>query len=366
MSFEFEDSICSIETSDNTDVANSMTFKVPSPNDLKSVLSLPLDLEHSIQRFRSVIADILSFRDQRWLMIVGPCSIHDPKAALEYAHNLKRLSEEVADEIFIVMRVYCDKPRSILGWKGIKNDPDMCGGCNISKGLEITRRLMLDIASIGVPIACEFLDCFSQFYYGDLPAWVAIGARTSESQVHREIASSFDVAVGFKNDTSGDVVGAVNSVVSSRSSHSFLSIDSDGKVLGRLSRGNPHTHLVLRGGKGGPNYDKQTMEKVRDLRDLHSIHFAVIVDCSHDNSNKRYELQPLVAKKVIEQYLGCSRHAFVKGLMIESNLSSGKQPLETGGKLAYGVSVTDGCLGFEETAALIREISLALKRKIHV
>ena len=297
--------------------------------------------------------NILDRKDGRLLVIVGPCSIHDPVAAVDYARHLLPLRNELKDRMEIIMRVYFEKPRTILGWKGLINDPHLNNSCDIETGLKVGRRLLLDIVGLGMPVATEFLDPVVPQYLADLVSWAAVGARTTESQTHREMASGLSMPVGFKNGTDGSLETAVNAMKAARSSHSFLGIDPDGRTCIIQTTGNKWGHLVLRGGKHAPNYDERSIAEA--VQQLHAAGLPgeLIVDCSHANSGKKHTRQQTVWDHVIEQQRAGSRA--VIGMMVESNLEEGSQPLtEDLKQLRYGVSVTDACLGWPDTAKLLR------------
>jgi len=287
---------------------------------------------------------------------VGPCSIHDPEAALDYAARLARLSKEVDDRLLLVMRAYFEKPRTTVGWKGLVNDPHLDDSFEVAEGLAIARRLMLDIADLGIGLSTEALDPIAPQYLQDLISWTAIGARTTESQTHREMASGLSSAVGFKNGTDGSLQVALNALQSVASPHSFLGINGAGQVAVMRTRGNPDAHLVLRGGGNGPNYDADSIAAAEAGLVAAGLAPNIMVDCSHANSSKDHDRQPLVARDVAEQIAAGNRS--VIGLMIESNIAAGNQPLQPDRKkLKYGVSVTDACIDWETTEELLREVA---------
>jgi 3-deoxy-7-phosphoheptulonate synthase len=297
---------------------------------------------------------ILSGEDDRMLVIVGPCSIHDPVSALEYAKRLAELSLEVSDRLLIVMRVYFEKPRTTVGWKGLINDPHLDESFDISAGLSLARKLLLDILDLGLPAATEFLDPIVPQYIADLISWAAIGARTTESQTHREMASGLSMPVGFKNATDGSVQTAIDAMGSSRTAHNFLGIDQDGATSIIKTAGNPDSHVVLRGGRNGPNFGPGDVQAAREALRKAGLHPALMVDCSHANSGKDPKRQPEVWRSLNEQ-----RAAGASGLigaMLESHIHFGAQPLGSDpAKLQYGVSITDACMDWETTAALLRD-----------
>ncbi len=311
-----------------------------------------------VQRVRREIGDILAGRDGRLLAVVGPCSIHDPKAALEYARKLKPAADRLARDLLVVMRVYFEKPRTVVGWKGLINDPHLDGSFMVNTGLRIARQLLLDINAAGVPIGTEFLDTTLGQYYADLVSWAAIGARTTESQIHRELASGLSMPVGFKNRTDGDLQVAVDAIVSASHPHWFPSLTREGAPAVLATTGNNECHLVLRGGsRTGPNYTAEAIGHAVELLRKAGAAPRVLVDCSHGNSGKQPQRQTEVAADVARQVAGGSDAIF--GVMIESNLVSGAQKHEPGRPLAYGQSITDACLGFDETLPLLEQLASA-------
>jgi 3-deoxy-7-phosphoheptulonate synthase len=303
---------------------------------------------------REVIQNILDRRDRRLFVVVGPCSIHDPAAAMDYARKLRALAEELSDTLYIVMRVYFEKPRTTVGWKGLINDPHLDDSFKIEEGLHIGRKLLLDILELGLPTSTEALDPISPQYLQDLISWAAIGARTTESQTHREMASGLSSAVGFKNGTDGGLTVATNALQSVAKPHRFLGINRQGQVSVFTTEGNPYGHIVLRGGSTGPNYDSLHIKLCEEALAGAGVPENIMVDCSHANSNKQPELQPLVVEDVTHQILEGNRS--IVGLMIESNLKAGNQSIPADlSKLEYGVSVTDGCIDWETTEACLRK-----------
>jgi len=302
---------------------------------------------------RETVKRILSGEDPRLLVVVGPCSIHDPAGAMEYAHRLAKLREEVADQIYVIMRVYFEKPRTTIGWKGLINDPQMDGSADIQSGLRIARRILLDITSLGLPTATEFLDPVVPQYIAELVSWAAIGARTTESQTHREMASGLSMPVGFKNATDGSLQIAMDAMYSARTPHSFLGIDQEGATSIIRTTGNRYGHVVLRGGRARTNYDAASIaEAVAQLRKA-GLPAGLMVDCSHANSLKQHAKQEEVWQSLIAQR--AEGNTDLIGAMIESNLHEGSQPVgDNPAALKYGVSVTDACVGWETTARLLR------------
>lgn len=301
---------------------------------------------------RETVKAILDGRDQRFMVVIGPCSIHDPIAALEYARRLKALSDRVSDQMFIVMRVYFEKPRTTVGWKGLINDPHLNDTFDIPSGLKLARRILLEVANLGLPAATELLEPITPQYIADLISLAAIGARTTESPTHRQMASGLSMPVGYKNGTDGNLQVAVDAMISSRSQHSFLGIDSEGKTCIVNTTGNPWGLLILRGGRSGPNFEAAHVHEAIEKLKSQKLTPRVMVDCSHANSNKDYTRQKLVWTDVLEQRL--AGNLGVTGLMVESNLFAGTQPLSGDLKnLKYGVSITDPCIGWDETEELI-------------
>ncbi len=311
---------------------------------------------------RATVGEILAGRDDRLLALVGPCSVHDPKAALDYARHLKPVAERLARDLFVVMRVYFEKPRTTIGWKGLINDPHLDGSFMVNTGLRLARQLMYDITELGLPIGTEFLDTTLGQYYADFVAWGAIGARTTESQVHRELASGLSMPVGFKNRTDGDVQVAVDAIVSARHPHCFPSLTREGAPAILSTAGNDQCHLVLRGGKHtGPNYHPQHIAKAVELLARAGAPPVVLIDCSHGNSGKKHDRQPQVAADIAAQVGGGSRA--IIGFMLESNLVGGAQELAAGRPLAYGQSITDACLSFDETTPVLEQLAAAAAQR---
>ena len=324
--------------------------RLPTPDALRRELPLAPELARRVAAQRQAIRDILAGRDDRLLVVVGPCSIHDPEAALEYARRLAELAPRVADRLLPVMRVYVEKPRTTVGWKGLAYDPDLDGSGDMARGLEVSRRLMRDVAALGLPVATELLQPMLAPYLEDLLAWVAIGARTTESQLHREMASGLDAVVGFKNATGGDIGVALDAMRAAAHPHSHFGLDGDGRPMIRDTDGNAHTHLVLRGGHGEPNYQAPHVQAARRALEEAGLTPRLMVDCSHANARKDHRRQSEVLLDVLAQRQAGERA--VAGLMLESHLHEGKQALEPG-RLRPGVSVTDACIGWEATERLL-------------
>jgi 3-deoxy-7-phosphoheptulonate synthase len=310
---------------------------------------------------RAEIHDILSGKDDRVLVVVGPCSIHDPKAALEYAKLLKVLKDELKDELLIVMRVYFEKPRTTVGWKGLINDPDLNSSFNINKGLRAARKILVDVATLGVPAATEYLDLISPQYISDLVAWGAIGARTTESQGHRELASGVSCPIGFKNSTDGTIKIAIDAIRAAMSPHHFLSLTKAGHSAIFSTTGNDDVHIILRGGNGRPNYDAVSVEQVAEGLKKAQLRPNIMIDFSHDNSLKQCQRQLIVGDDVAGQ-IATGDHR-IMGVMIESHLKAGNQSVIEGQELVYGQSITDGCLSWEDTAPLLRTLAQAVQKR---
>lgn len=331
-----------------------------TPDELKRDLPLSDKAADTVMQGRQAIRNILDGKDHRLFIVVGPCSIHDTKAAMEYAGRLRQLADELSDTLCLVMRVYFEKPRTTVGWKGLINDPHMDDTFCIEKGLHIGRRLLQDINELGLPAATEALDPISPQYLHDLIAWSAIGARTTESQTHREMSSGLSSPVGFKNGTDGGLTVAINALHSVASPHSFLGINREGRAAIINTRGNPYAHVVLRGGNGKPNYDSVSVALAeRELKKA-KVSNNIMIDTSHANSNKDASLQPLVIENVTNQILEGNRS--ITSLMIESHLHFGNQSIPKDlSQLKYGVSVTDGCISWETTEQALRQMRDKLK-----
>lgn len=308
---------------------------------------------------RDRIRNILYNEDRRLLVIVGPCSVHDVDAALEYGQKLAVLRQELSDSLEIVMRVYFEKPRTNIGWKGLINDPHLDSSFDINTGLRLARKLLLDLAQMGLPAATELLDPITPQYIADVISWTAIGARTTESQTHREMASGLSMPIGFKNNTDGSLLAAMNAMVAASRPHHFLGINHHGLASIVATTGNPDGHLVLRGGKNGPNYESVHVEQAaKELADL-GLNPRMMVDCSHANADKDHKRQAIVLDRIAEQIEAGSRH--ILGAMIESHLVEGKQPIPNDlSQLTYGQSITDACVNFETTTVMLRKLAAAI------
>jgi 3-deoxy-7-phosphoheptulonate synthase len=332
-----------------------------TPEELWRAQPMSEAVKNTVAQSRGVIRDILDRKDPRLFVVVGPCSIHDPEAAMDYARRLQQLAQELSDTLYIVMRVYFEKPRTTVGWKGLINDPYLDDSFKLEEGLHLGRRLLLDILELGLPTSTEALDPISPQYLQDLISWSAIGARTTESQTHREMASGLSSAVGFKNGTDGGLTVATNALQSVASPHRFLGINRQGQVAVFTTKGNKYGHIVLRGGSAGPNYDSVHIKLCEQALEKAGVPVNVMVDCSHANSSKQPELQPLVVENVANQILEGNRS--IVGLMIESNLKAGNQPIpENLQDLEYGVSITDGCIDWETTETCLRAMRDKLKQ----
>jgi len=346
----------------DTHAVENINIEVPeiliTPAELKRSIPLSDKAHDTISKGRRDIENILERKDHRVVVVVGPCSIHDLKAAHEYAERLKVLAEKVSDTLLVVMRVYFEKPRTTTGWKGLINDPFMNDSFKITDGLHIGRQLLHDILEIGLPTATEALDPISPQYMQDLIAWSAIGARTTESQTHREMASGLSSSIGFKNGTDGSLTVAINALQSVASPHRFLGINSEGSVSIITTKGNPYAHVVLRGGNGKPNYDSVSVSICEQELVAAGIAPNIMVDCSHANSNKDHNLQPLVLDNVANQIV--EGNTSIIGVMMESHLKGGNQKLSSNlDEMEYGVSVTDACIDWETTEAAL--VSMADK-----
>ncbi|AFN78367.1 3-deoxy-7-phosphoheptulonate synthase [Stutzerimonas nitrititolerans] len=343
---------------DDLNVASNDTLI--TPEQLKHELPLTASALQTVSHGRQVVRDILDGKDHRLFIVVGPCSIHDLKAAREYAERLKVLAEKVSDSLFLVMRVYFEKPRTTVGWKGLINDPFMDDSFKIQDGLHIGRKLLLELAEMGLPTATEALDPISPQYLQDLISWSAIGARTTESQTHREMASGLSSAVGFKNGTDGSLTVAINALQSVSSPHRFLGINQAGGVSIVTTKGNSYGHVVLRGGNGKPNYDSVSVALCEQELGKASIRPNIMVDCSHANSNKDPALQPLVMENVANQIVEGNQS--IIGLMVESHLGWGNQSIpKDRSELRYGISVTDACIDWDTTEKAVLSMHAKLK-----
>jgi len=330
------------------------------PSAVKRELPLTEAAARTVEGARGAIREVLHARDpKRLVVVVGPCSIHDPEQALEYARRLRPLATAHERELVLLMRTYFEKPRTTVGWKGFLNDPHLDGSCDVAEGIRLGRGLLLQILALGIPCATELLDPVTPQYLADCISWAAIGARTSESQTHREMASGLSMPVGFKNGTDGTVTGAANALISARRPHSFFGVDAEGRASVVQTRGNADIHLVLRGGRDGPNYAPQHVAEAARSVEGEDVARPVMVDCSHDNSAKDHARQGLVVRSILEQVR--AGQPALMGLLVESNLRPGSQKWTPGARLEPGVSITDACIGFEETEALLAEAAAAVR-----
>ncbi len=337
----------------------SLTPLVP-PREVKAALPASPVAADTVRAARAAVRDLVHGRDRRRLLaVVGPCSIHDEAAAIDYAERLRALAAETEDALLLVMRTYFEKPRTTIGWKGLINDPRLDGSCDIGHGLALARRILLQISELGLPCASEILDPVTPQYLADLLSWAAIGARTTESQTHREMASGLSMPVGFKNGTDGNLETAANALVSAAHPHGFLGVDESGATAVVRTRGNRDGHLVLRGGGGHANYDAASVAAAARLAAARGVARGVLVDCSHDNSGRDPALQGEACRAVLDQWR--SGQGALLGVMLESHLEAGRQDWGLGTPLAYGVSITDACIGWEETERLLREAADAVR-----
>lgn len=336
-----------------TENVNIQLFtKLDPPKALKERLPPSSQTINLIRNTRQEIKDILDGKDKRLLCIVGPCSIHNIEEALEYGKKLKKIASKVNNKLLIIMRVYFEKPRTTIGWKGLINDPNLDGSCHVNYGLFLARRLLLDLNQLGLPCGYEMLDTITPQYISDLISWSAIGARTTESQVHRQLVSGVSMPVGFKNGTGGSKKLAVDAVLSAQYPHCFMGITNDGQAAICWTRGNHHCHIILRGGSKGPNYSSDDIEEAKELLRKNKVPQNIMIDCSHGNSWKDYRNQPKVLREIIKQ-----NRKNIIGFMLESNLKEGNQKLISGIKPAYGISITDSCMSIETTEELLMEIA---------
>jgi len=332
---------------------------VVTPTELKKELPLPESVRELVANSRQTVKDILDGKDDRLFAVVGPCSIHDTELALEYGKRLKALADEVSEQIFIIMRVYFEKPRTTVGWKGLINDPHLNGSFEIEDGLRKARKLLIHLSEIGLPLATEALDPISPQYLQDTITWTAIGARTTESQTHREMSSGLSSPVGFKNGTDGSLDVAVNAMKSVVSGHAFLGINPQGQVAITKTKGNQYGHVVLRGGGGKPNYDSVSIALCEQALEKAKLPTNIVVDCSHANSNKDHNVQPLVLDDIAHQIKDGNRS--ICGVMIESNINEGNQSIPDDlSQLKYGVSVTDACISWESTVKSLNKMASTL------
>jgi 3-deoxy-7-phosphoheptulonate synthase len=349
-------------TQANLENINVTSFdNMPTPEELHTLLPLTELAGDVVEQSRNTLRKILDRQDPRLFVVVGPCSIHDPVAGLDYARRLIALQEEVKDTMLLVMRVYFEKPRTTTGWKGFINDPYMDDSFQVNQGMEKARQFLLDVCELGLPTATEALDPISPQYLGDLIAWTAIGARTTESQTHREMSSGLSTPVGFKNGTDGDISIAINAILSASHPHSFLGLNGQGRVSIVRTRGNQYGHVVLRGGDGRPNYDTVSVAMAQQALVKAKLAPNIVIDCSHANSYKKPELQTLVMADVINQIANGNKS--IVGVMIESNIAEGNQKIPSDlSELKYGCSVTDACVDWATTEVMLRDADKRLKK----
>ena len=328
-----------------------------SPAILMEELPLGEASAQTIKDARGDIKQILRGDDDRLIVIAGPCSIHDPNAAIEYAQRLRVVMKQFKSELFVIMRVYFEKPRTTVGWKGLINDPHLDDSFDINSGLRIARKLLLDISDLGIPTGCEFLDTISPQFYADLVSWGAIGARTTESQVHRELASGLSMPIGFKNGTDGNIQIAVDAIRAAAHQHHFLSVTKQGISAIVQTKGNHHCHVILRGSSTGPNYDKNSISETIERLKSYGLHQRVMVDCSHGNSNKDFRQQSSVVENISQQIMDGSTS--IAGVMLESNLVEGNQKSPD----IYGKSITDGCISWEDTVEILHTLASSVKHR---
>ena len=332
-----------------------------TPQELFDELPLDGDRVEVLLNGRAAAHAVLDGDDDRLMVVVGPCSVHDFDAAREYAERLSAESKRLGDDLLVVMRVYFEKPRTTIGWKGLINDPHLDGSGDVNTGLRLARRFLLEVLGLGVPVGCEFLDPITPQYISDLVSWGAIGARTTESQIHRQLGSGLSMPVGFKNGTDGNVQVAVDAVRAAAARHAFPGIDADGRSAILHTRGNSDCHIILRGGKSGPNFDAESVAHATELLRGSSLPERVVIDMSHDNSGKRAERQPEVARAVAEQV--AAGDPTINGVMIESFLIEGNQPAGPRETLTYGQSITDACIGWETTVQVLDELAAAARAR---
>jgi len=330
------------------------TVPLITPLDLHDEVPLGDELAQSVAAGRQAVTDVLNGVDDRLLVVVGPCSVHDAKAALEYAERLRPVAERLADGLLVVMRVYFEKPRSTLGWKGLINDPGLDGSGDVNRGLRTARKLLVQVTELGLPVGCEFLDPITPQYIADTVGWGAIGARTVESQVHRQLSSGLSMPIGMKNRPDGSITTAVDAIKAAAVPHVFTGIDHDGAPAILHTRGNPDCHLVLRGSDSGPNYDAESVAGAQELLRKAGLPERVVVDASHGNSRKDHRRQPVVAEEIGAQVAAGNRA--IVGVMLESFLVEGRQDLDPTHELTYGQSITDACMGWETTEQVLEKL----------
>jgi 3-deoxy-7-phosphoheptulonate synthase len=336
-------------------------IELVSPAEILADLPLGTEREDAVLRHRDEVKSILDREDDRLVVVVGPCSVHDPEAATEYAQRLSARAAELRDELCVAMRVYFEKPRTTTGWKGLINDPHLDGSRDVNVGLHTARRLLLEVTDLGLAIGCEFLDPITPQYISDVVSWGAIGARTTESQIHRQLASGLSMPVGFKNGTAGSIKLAVDAVRAAAAPHAFAGVDVSGTPAILHTEGNPDCHVILRGGKGAPNYDEDSVaETLSQLRHA-GLSERVVIDASHDNSGKDHQRQPGVVSEIADQVT--AGNGAIVGVMMESFLVAGRQDLESDGDLIYGQSITDACMDWDTTALALDRLASAVRKR---
>jgi len=328
---------------------------LPTPSEYEQLIPLSENQRSLISTGRKAIVDIISGHDNRLMIVVGPCSIHDIKAGREYASKLKTLSDQISSRILILMRVYFEKPRTTIGWKGMIYDPHLNGSLDIKEGLSRARQFLSDVSDIGLLCATEFVDPITPQYIADFISWAAIGARTAESQTHRQMASGLSMPVGMKNGTGGSIQLAADAIVAANAKHGFLGVNDKGNASIVVTTGNPNAHLILRGGSNGPNYDAESVENAITILNKSNVVSKLVIDCSHANSKKQFDLQPAVFQDVVTQRTAGNQN--IVGAMLESHLKSGNQTLHESNpdSLTYGISITDACLGWKDTEKTLLE-----------
>jgi 3-deoxy-7-phosphoheptulonate synthase len=331
------------------------------PGALLAELSLGSDREKEVVRAREQVVEVLQGRDERLMVVVGPCSVHDPKAALDYANRLAAVSRQLREQLLVVMRVYFEKPRTTTGWKGLINDPHLDGSGDVNAGLRIGRKLLLDVLDLGLPVGCEFLDPITPQYIADTVAWGAIGARTTESQIHRQLGSGLSMPIGFKNRTDGNIQVAVDAVRAAAASHAFAGIDDAGQPAILHTTGNPDCHIILRGGHGEPNFHQPEVEDALVTLGIAGLPERLVIDASHDNSGKDPEKQFFAAGEIADQIADGNKA--IVGVMLESFLVGGRQDLKPGEKLTYGQSITDACIDWDHTVSALERFASAIEAR---
>jgi 3-deoxy-7-phosphoheptulonate synthase len=343
------------------DLRIDRVVELAPPGTLLEQLPLGERREGVVVRGRSAVAEVLDRSDDRLLVVVGPCSVHDADAALEYGRHLAEAAERLGDRLLIVMRVYFEKPRTTTGWKGLINDPHLDGSGDVNAGLSLARRLLLDVLDLELPIGCEFLDPITPQYISDAVAWGAIGARTTESQIHRQLASGLSMPVGFKNGTAGSVKLAVDAVRAAAAPHAFAGVDVSGTPAILYTEGNEDCHVILRGGRGAPNYDAASVDQALEQLRAAGLAERVVIDASHDNSGKDHERQPDVVSEIADQI--AAGNGAIVGVMMESFLVAGRQDLESGRPLVYGQSITDACMDWDHTVLTLDRLASAVRKR---